>query len=149
MTRTACRSDRERVIVDTSALAAIAFEEPGADALLDALLSERGLLPAPAQTEFQRVAALRGVGFDGIAAELLDKLETAGLEVVPCDRTHAAIAARAHAKYGKGNGIGGLLNLLDLMVYAVAKDRGMPILFAGRDFTSTDVAVHPASRTDG
>jgi ribonuclease VapC len=137
------------VIVDTSALAAIAFEERGADALLDALLSERGLLPAPAQTEFQRVAALRGVGFDGIAADLLDKLEHAGLEVIPYDRTHAAIAAHAHAKYGKGNGLGGLLNLLDLMVYAVAKDRDMPILFTGRDFTSTDVAVHPSSRTDG
>ena len=137
------------MIVDTSALAAIAFEERGSDILLDALLSERGLLPAPAQTEFQRVAALRGVGFDDIAADLLDKLEHAGLEVVAYDRTHAAIAARAHAKYGKGNGVGGLLNLLDLMVYAVAKDRDMPILFTGRDFTSTDVAVHPSSRTDG
>ncbi len=137
------------MIVDTSALAAIAFEERGADALLDALLSERALLPAPAQTEFQRVAALRGAGFDAIAADLLATLETAGLEVIPYDRTHAAIAARAHAAYGKGNGVGGLLNLLDLMVYAVAKDRRMPILFTGRDFSSTDAAVHPASRTDG
>lgn len=137
------------MIVDTSALAAILFEERGADALLDALLSERGLLPAPAQTEFQRVAALRGAGFDDMASDLLGKLEDAGLEVVPYDRTHAAIAARAHGAYGKGNGAGGLLNLLDLMVYAVAKDRDMPMLFTGCDFPSTDVAVHPSSRTDG
>ncbi|UVO54941.1 type II toxin-antitoxin system VapC family toxin [Sphingomonas sp. SUN039] len=137
------------MIVDTSALAAIVFDERGADALLDALLSERGLLPAPAQTEFQRVAALRGAGFDDIASDLLGKLEEAGLEVIPYDRTHAAIAARAHGAYGKGNGTGGQLNLLDLMVYAVAKDRELPILFTGRDFTSTDAAVHPASRTDG
>lgn len=137
------------MIVDTSALAAIAFEERGSDVLLDALLSERCLLPAPAQTEFQRVAALRGVGWDRIAADLLDTLEIAGLEVVPYDRTHALIAGRAHADYGKGNGVGGLLNLLDLMVYAVAKDRDMPILFTGRDFASTDIAVHPSSRTDG
>jgi ribonuclease VapC len=136
------------VIVDTSALAAILFEERGADALLDALLSEPSMLPAPAQTEFQRVAALRGAGFDEIAADLLDKLENAGLEVIPYDRTHAAIAARAQTKYGKGNGLGGILNLLDLMVYAVAKDRNMPVLFTGRDFTTTDVKVHPASRTD-
>jgi ribonuclease VapC len=137
------------VIVDTSALAAIAFEERGSEALLDALLSERCLLPAPAQTEFQRVAALRGVGFDAIAADLLETLEKAGLEVIPYDRTHAIIAARAQGKYGKGNGLGGLLNLLDLMVYAVATDRNMPILCTGRDFTSTDAAVHPSSRTDG
>ena len=137
------------MIVDTSALAAIAFEERGADLLLDALLDEPCLLPAPAQTEFQRVAALRGAGFDDIAKDLLGKLEHAGLEVTAYDRTHAAIAARAHAAYGKGNGRGGLLNLLDLMVYAVAKDRDMPLLFTGRDFTSTDVAIHPSSRIDG
>jgi ribonuclease VapC len=137
------------VIVDTSALAAIAFAEPGADVLLDALLGQRGLLPAPAQTEFQRVAALRGPGFADIAADLLATLERAGLEVIPYDRVHARIAADAHALYGKGNGAGGVLNLLDLMVYAVAKDRNLPVLCTGRDFISTDVAVHPASRTDG
>jgi ribonuclease VapC len=136
------------LIVDTSALAAVAFGEPGSDALLDALLNERGLLPAPAQTEFQRVAALRGAGFDDIAADLLGTLQRAGLEIIPYNGTHAAIAARAQEKYGKGNGRGGVLNLLDLMVYAVAKEREMPILCTGRDFTTTDVAVHPASRTD-
>lgn len=137
------------MIVDTSALAAIAFEERGADGLVDALLNERGLLPAPAQTEFQRVAALRGAGFEAIASDLLAKLEQAGLEVVPYDRAHAVIAAAAHAAYGKGNGRGGPLNLLDLMVYAVAKDRNLPLLFTGRDFVATDVLVHPASRIDG
>jgi ribonuclease VapC len=137
------------VIVDTSALSAIAFEERGADLLLDALLGERALLPAPAQTEFQRVAALRGAGFDSIARDLLASLERGGLEVVAYDRRHAVIAARAHVAYGKGNGRGGALNLLDLMVYAVARDRGMPLLFTGRDFAGTDVAVHPSSRVDG
>ena len=58
----------------------------------------------------------------------------------------ARIAAGSHARYGKGNGRGGLLNILDLMVYATAKDRGLSLLFTGRDFISTDVAVHPASR---
>jgi ribonuclease VapC len=137
------------LIVDTSALAAIAFAEPGADAILDALLGERGMLPAPAQTEFQRVAALRGPGFGDIAAELLATIEKAGLEVLPYDRVHVRIAADAHARYGKGNGAGGHLNLLDLMVYAVAKDRNLPVLCTGHDFTGTDVAVHRASRTDG
>ena len=136
------------MIVDTSALAAIAFDERGADVLLDALLSETSFLPAPAQTEFQRVAALRGAGFDAVAADLLETLETAGLTVVPYDRTHAVIAAGANPLYGKGNGNGGLLNLLDLMVYAVAKDQNMPLLFTGRDFTTTDIVVHPSSRID-
>ena len=40
------------------------------------------------------------------------------------------------------------LSLLDLMVYAVAKERGEALLFTGRDFMTTDVVVHPASHTD-
>ncbi len=75
------------------------------------------------------------------AIDLLDTLEEAGLDVIPYDRTHAAIAARAHAKYGKGCGADGFLNQLDLMVYSVAKDRDLPILFTGLDFTSTDIAA--------
>ena len=137
------------MIVDTSALAAIAFAEAGADQLLDAILTERAWLPAPALTEFQRVAALRGPGFDTIAADLLGVLERAGLEVVAYDRAHAVIASQAQLVYGKGNGRGGALNLLDLMVYATAKDRDLPLLFTGRDFLTTDIRVHPASRTDG
>jgi ribonuclease VapC len=39
-----------------------------------------------------------------------------------------------------------VLNLLDLMVYAVAKERGMPLLCTGNDFATTDLAIHPASR---
>lgn len=136
------------MIVDTSALAAILFEEAGADVLLDALLTERSFLPAPAQTEFQRVAALRAPAFGDIAEALLDKLESAGMEVIAYERTHARIAVSSHASYGKGNGRGGLLNILDLMVYATARDRGLPLLFTGRDFLSTDIAVHPASRIE-
>ena len=45
-----------------------------------------------------------------------------------------------------GNSKGGKLNLLDLMVYAVAKRTGRPILCTGRDFASTDADIHPASR---
>ena len=61
---------------------------------------------------------------------------------------HAATAATAQIAFGKGNGRGGALNLLDLMVYAVAKDSGMPLLCTGRDFASTDAHIHPSSRVD-
>ena len=40
----------------------------------------------------------------------------------------------------------GTLNLLDLMVYAVAKRTERPILCTGKDFTTTDADIHPASR---
>lgn len=42
---------------------------------------------------------------------------------------------------------GGVSNLFDLMVYAAAKDRDEPVLCTGRDYASTDVSIHPASRS--
>ncbi len=134
------------MIVDPSALAAIIFDEEGGEHLLNALLDEQAGIPAPALTEFDRVASLRGPGFSQIASELLDQLFAAGLDVIAYDRGHAEIAVVANARYGKGNGAGGQLNLLDLMVYAVAKARDEPLLFTGRDFATTDITVHPASR---
>ena len=80
-------------------------------------------------------------------AGLIDRLMKKGLSVVPFDQTHAKITSTARELYGKGNGRGGLLNFGDLMVYAIAKQRGEPILCTGRDFASTDIEIHPASRT--
>ena len=45
-----------------------------------------------------------------------------------------------------GNSKGVKLDLLDLMVYAVAGRTGPQILCTGRDFASTDADIHPASR---
>ena len=136
------------MIVDTSALAAIAFDEEGAASLLEAMIDEPASLPAPALTEFERVASLRGPGFSAIASELIERLIAAGLDIIAYDRGHTQFAAVANTRYGKGNRRGGQLNLFDLMVYAVAKERDEPLLFTGRDFTTTDIAVHPASRID-
>lgn len=132
--------------MDTSALIAVLAEEDGHKPLRVALLNEPVFLPAPAHLEFLSVA--RGPRFDlGDKADaLLLRLTRLGMEMLAWDAGHASIAAVAQLRYGKGNGRGGVLNLLDLMVYAVAKERGEALLFAGRDFTTTDVVVHPASR---
>ena len=59
---------------------------------------------------------------------------------------HALIAWAGRAGYGKGNGRGGVPNLLGLMVYAVAKDCNEPLLCTGKDFITADTVLHPASR---
>lgn len=137
------------MIVDTSALVAILLGEPGSEDLLEAIAREGGLLPSPARVEFIRVASGSRVGLGSEAEILLERFERLSLDTVAFTAEHARIANKANARYGKGAGSGGTLNLLDLMVYAVAKDRDLPILFTGRDFTSTDAAVHPSSRVDG
>lgn len=70
------------------------------------------------------------------------------LRVHAFDADDAAVAAEANMAHGTGNGRGGSLNLLDLMVYAVARRLGLPILCTGRDFAATGIDLHPASRRD-
>ena len=134
------------MIVDTSALVAILKSETGYGALLDAIGREGGSLPAPAMLEYDRVT--RGAPDAGRAGKLLDMCVARGLAIVAFTADHARIAADGSGRYGKGNGTGGRLNILDLMVYAVAKERDEPLLCTGRDFATTDVVIHPASRID-
>jgi ribonuclease VapC len=134
------------VIVDTWALIAILLREPGADALLDAIAQEGGLLPSPARVEYLRVASGSRVNLGHEAALLLERFERLGLDTISFTNEHAQIASEANARFGRGAGTGGVLNLLDLMVYAVAKQRSEQLLCTGSDFATTDIAIHPASR---
>ena len=134
------------MIVDTSALIAVLLGEEGGDLILDALDEETGFLPAPALAEFWAVASGSRVDAAQPARELVDQWRDGGLTVLPFTEDHAQRVLEAIPLYGKGNGRGGLLNLLDLMVYAVAKERGEPLLCTGKDFAATDLEVHAASR---
>jgi ribonuclease VapC len=136
------------VIVDTSALIAVVLKEPGHAPLLSALLDEQGFLPAPAYVEMTRVAAGARMNMLVEASELIDLLLAGPLSILPFGPEHARVAASTNSLHGTGNGQGGTLNLLDLMVYACAKVERRLILCTGRDFANTDAAIHPASRID-
>jgi ribonuclease VapC len=133
------------LIVDTSALVAIAYNEEGADKLAAALLAEPGLLITPVIVEFRRVTAGHLNQPNPAADALLAELFAARIVVTPYDIADADASVAANALYGTGKGLAGPLNMLDLMVYGAAKVRGMPILCTGKDFTQTDAAIHPAS----
>lgn len=81
-----------------------------------------------------------------VAEELVNSLLTKGMKIASFEHRHTIITAVARERFGRGNGKGGLLNFGDLMVYAIAKDRGEELLCTGRDFSSTDLKIHPASR---
>lgn len=135
------------MIVDTSALVAILIREPGWEAMRAALVDETARLPAPALVEFVRVAASERLGLAQPARALIDAAQATGLEIVAFTAAHAALATTANARFGAGQRQGGKLNVLDLMVYAVARDYAEPVLCTGSDFAATDIALHPASRT--
>ena len=131
------------MIVDTSALVAIFKREPGYELLRDAIGLEGGNLPAPALVEYMLVTSTARFADANV---LMATFREQGLVTQHFTAEHAAIAAEANLRFGKGNGRGGVLNLLDLMVYAVAIDYGEPLLCTGKDFATTDIELHAASR---
>ena len=136
----------DRFIVDTSALVAISKLEPGWQSLRGAIAARGSMIPAPVLVEYERVTSLKDNVPDPRAQGVLALLGELGAEVLSFSRADASAASAANVRYGSGNGDGGLLNMLDLMVYGVARGLGVPILCTGNDFASTDALLHPASR---
>lgn len=134
------------MIVDTSALIAVANEERGFRQISDAILEGGAVIPAPVLVEFQRVVTVRGSRLNPRAEAVLRFFLDEGLEIEPFIGEDASYAAEANTRFGCGNGRGGTLNLLDLMVYAMARRLDRPILCTGRDFGATDAGIHAASR---
>ena len=134
------------MIVDTSALVAVLRREDGYAPILTALLADPGVIPAPVLVEFHRVASLDGNVINPEAEALIGKITAASIDISAFDGETAMAAIRANAVFGSGGGRSGKLNMLNLMVYGVAKVTARPILCTGKNFTATDALIHPASR---
>ena len=136
------------MIVDTSALVAVLYREYGYQALRSALYADEGWVPATVLVEFERVVALEGNAPNQQAKRLIALLLKRRIRIAALTEAAALAAVGANRTYGSGNGRGGKLNMLDLMVYGMATVERRPILCTGADFASTDAAIHPASRID-
>lgn len=134
------------MIVDTSALVAIAWGEEGSEPLEEALVRDAAIIPAPVVVEFALVTSIAANEPNPHAQQLIARLISGGILIEPFANEDAALSVEAHRLHGRGNGSGGRLNMLDVMVYCMAKRLGRPILCTGRDFASTDAELHPASR---
>ena len=125
------------MIIDASALLAIALVEAEAPAMLEAItLTPRPRTPAPTWFEAAMVLDRRG---DARAAEIFrDMLDKVRIEICPMTAEHAREARRAWSMFGQDRHRA-RLNFGDCMVYAVAKVDGEPLLFKGDDFHHTDI----------
>ena len=127
------------IVADTSAIVAIAFAEPEREAFVAALeRAERTLVSSVTAVEARRVVHARR----GQRAVVLvdDLLRLPFFEIVPPGAAETDAAYAAFVAFGKGNGHPAALNFGDVFSYALAKTRGLPLLFKGRDFAETDIA---------
>jgi len=126
------------MVIDTSALVAILFDEPEAE-ILERRLVEDGVRLMSAATLLEASMVVEGrLGEEGKAVLDLWLFRT-GAEIVPFDADQADIARRAWRRYGKGRHPAGL-NYGDCFSYALAKSSGEPLLYKGDDFSQTDIA---------
>jgi ribonuclease VapC len=71
-------------------------------------------------------------------------ISTTELEVVDVTATTSRLVAEAYRRWGKGFHPASL-NFGDCFAYALAAERGWPLLYVGNDFAQTDiVAARPA-----
>lgn len=124
------------IVVDTSALLAILFEEPSGGTCRKALESNPDVrVSAGTLAEAFIILAHRG-GLEELSG-LVDGLS---IVVEPVDAKRARRVGSAHARWGKGVHPAGL-NFGDCFAYALAMEMDCPLLFLGEDFSRTDVKI--------
>jgi ribonuclease VapC len=124
------------IVIDSSALVAIALNEIEAKQFKTIISENDCLIGYPTILEIQMVLS-KTTGKIGL--ETL-KLFLIKLKITPIvfDETAYKWAACAFETYGKGRHIASL-NYGDCMAYAIAKIFNAPLLFQGQDFIHTDV----------
>ena len=126
------------IVVDTSALVAIAFAEPERESFLRAVqISGKALISTVCVVETRMVVH----GRRGQRAVILldDLLRLPMFELVAPGPAEMDAAYAAFVAYGKGSGHPAGLNFGDVFSYALAKVRGLPLLYKGGDFAQTDI----------
>lgn len=125
------------MVVDASAVIAIALNEADAGRLATAIFSSsRRLIAMPTVLEITLVVGGRtGVAGREILGRLLGSLD---LTAMAFDAEDLALAEAAWWQFGKGRHPA-RLNFGDCFSYALAKIEDEPLLFTGDDFRLTDI----------
>ena len=127
------------MIVDSSAVVAMLRGEPegaqfGAQISSDSdpVISAGNYLEASIVIDRDRDAT-QSTNLDALLKELK-------IEIVPVTASQARIARQAYRDFGKGSGHPARLNFGDCFAYALATERGEPLLYKGDDFAHAGMA---------
>ena len=130
------------MIIDTSAIIAVLRDER------DAVSFARAIADATTRrisaVNFVESAVVIDASRDPIATRRFDDfMKEASILIEPVTAQQAQIARAAYRDFGKGSGHPARLNFGDCFAYALAKESSAPLLFKGKDFAQTDIAVAP------
>ena len=129
------------MLIDSSAIVALLLREPGSESIEAAIEGSEAVFVSSATLFETYIVLTRRSGKDESA--LIERfVAQIDAEVIPFSQSLWLLAAAAFLRYGKGRHRAAL-NFGDCMVYATAKQAGLPLLFLGNDFSQTD--INPAS----
>ncbi len=125
------------MILDSSALIALIFKEPGHEQIMDKLTEAEYLgIGTPTLAEAGIVLTARmGHPSKSLLTGLLQEL---GINEIPFGQVHWREAVEAYQRFGRGRHQA-RLNFGDCLSYATAKLAGQQLLFVGHDFSQTDI----------
>ncbi|MGA3201211.1 MAG: type II toxin-antitoxin system VapC family toxin [Bryobacteraceae bacterium] len=127
------------MVVDSSALVAIVFNEPEAEQFRIAV-SEATICFISAASVLEASMVVEGRRGDQAGRALDAALHDGDIEVVPVTLEQIDVARSAFRQFGRGRHKAGL-NFGDCFSYALAKVSGEPLLHKGNDFSQTDLAT--------
>lgn len=128
------------MILDTSALVAIALAEPEAPELAEKLFANRNI-KISAGSLLELFIVLERKGRPQGVERLEELLKASGTVVVPATEKQVQLGREAYRRYGMGSGHPARLNFGDCFSFALAAETGEPLLCTGEDFGKTDLVL--------
>ena len=132
------------MILDTSALVAVLFQEPEAEDFARLILAA-DVCRLSVVNHLELAIVLERQARQDAARQAEAFLRAAAIVVEPVTLQQGALARQAYYDFGRGRHRA-RLNFGDCFAYALAKAMDEPLLFKGREFVQTDVRVARADR---
>lgn len=126
------------IAADSSALVAIVLGEAERIAFRNAIRQAKTVLVSTVSAVELKMVVFGRRGPRGLV-QVENLLRLPKFEVTPPSIADMDAAFAAFIAFGKRSGHPAALNFGDLFSYALAKVRGLPLLFKGNDFAQTDI----------
>ena len=127
------------MIVDTSAVLAVLFDESDAARFAEAIAAADSCRMSAVNFAEAAIVVDSQAGAAG-GRQFDEFVRRSGIAIETVTEEQANVARQAYAEYGKGRHAA-RLNFGDCFAYALAKVTGEPLLFKGKDFVKTDLTA--------
>ena len=121
------------IVIDTSAIVAILFQEEDAYSYAEKI-QQSEMCFMSAATLVELCAVLKKKKGKEYVDVVYSFIKESGIKIEPFSYDQAQIATQAYCQFS-------ILNMGDSYSYALAKDKGLPLLFKGNDFGKTDLML--------